>query len=100
MTVKASKFCAVRSCMFDHHDITPTFASIFSVNNLTVGGCVNRLTAISIAAGLFIPVLAQVAVFPEILNVMPVVCPIVFLSNKIRFSDGVSETFRGESQKE
>jgi hypothetical protein len=92
MSVKTLNFRSVSRDVFDDNDISPTCAAVFSKSNLSAGSCENRLSAIGVAAGRFVPVFTEMTVFAEILRIVPRIAPVVFLADKLFFADRISET--------
>ncbi len=79
--------------VFDDHDITPTRPGVGGKSDPAVGCRVNRLSAVRISAGVFVPVLAEVVIGSKIQCVVPTVL-VTSLSDAFSFADRISKTIR------
>jgi hypothetical protein len=88
--------------VLDYHDISPTFAGVFGVNNRSACRRENRLATVRVAARIFVLVFAEMIVRAEILRVVPFVFFVFSLRYSFGFADwireGLSDNFRGRSR--
>ena len=79
MTVQRLDFGSVGQSVSNNDDVSPAGACVFGKDYLAVGDGVNGFAAISIAAGIFVPILAKMAVGSEIQGVIPIVLAVFCL---------------------